>query len=131
MDVVSLVVDVPDEVERVVRAPADHPHARSQLEAFLEQPNLGTELYLAQWIDCWFKYHLQICEIDWVYVGEAQPQWHDEQERPPQLLVGVGRGLLRIIDHNGVVQGDVDGEVVAQVVGGQLTNDLNGRKTTN
>ena len=32
----SLIVDVPDEVERVVRAPADHPHARSQLEALLE-----------------------------------------------------------------------------------------------
>ena len=48
MDVVSLIVDVPDEVERVVRAPADHPHARSQLEAFLE-PKLGTKLY-PEWI---------------------------------------------------------------------------------
>ena len=76
------------------------------------------------------KSHLQICEIDWVYVGETQPQWNDEQKRPPLLLVGVGRGLLRVIDHNGVVQGDVDGEVVAQVVGGQLPKDLHRRKTT-
>ena len=77
------------------------------------------------------KSHLQICEIDWVYVGETQPQRNDEQKRPPLLLVWVGRGLLGVIDHNGVVQGDVDGEVVAQVVGGQLTNDLNGSKKQN
>lgn len=31
----SLIVDVPDEVERVVRTPADDPHTSRQLEAFL------------------------------------------------------------------------------------------------
>ena len=31
----SLIVDVADEVERVVRTPADDPHTGRQLEAFL------------------------------------------------------------------------------------------------
>ena len=74
--------------------------------------------------------HLQICEIDRVNFGETQSQWNNEQERPPLFRIGVGRGFLGIIDHNGVVQGDVNGEVVAEVVGGQFTNDLDRRKTT-
>ena len=78
------------------------------------------------------KSHLQICKIDWIDVGETQPQRDDEQQRPPLLILGgVGRGgLLGVVDHDGVVQGDVDGEVVAEVVGGQLPNDLNRRIST-
>ena len=82
-------------------------------------------------IEIFLTIHLQICEIDRVNFVETQSQWNNEQERPPLFRIGVGRGFLGIIDHNGVVQGDVNGEVVAEVVGGQFTNDLDRREKTN
>lgn len=41
------------------------------------------------------------------------------------FLLEVRRGLLGIVDHNSVVEGNVNGEVVAEVVSGQLPYDLN------
>ena len=40
------------------------------------------------------------------------------------FLLEVSCGLLGIVDHNGVVEGNVNGEVVAEVVSGQLPDDL-------